>query len=169
MKKLQYHFLTRWRFDVPAERVWSIIYDAEVISRQWPGIKRFHVLNIQDGLKPGCRIQTTVKSIPGDLDFVIEVTEVEPGRRLSLACHGDLEGVGHWLVHDLHDGVWSEFSWDVATTEWFMNVLGLAFRPLLRRSHNKTMARGYRVISEWLERAAVMPESTTVTAPDFDR
>jgi hypothetical protein len=155
MKKLQYHFLTRWRFEVPAERVWSLIYDAEAISRRWPGIRHFNIINIKDGLKPGCRIQTTVRSFPGNLDFILEVTNIEPGRRLSLACHGDLEGVGQWLVQDLPDGVWSEFSWDVATTEWFMNLLGLVLRPLLQRSNNKTMARGYTVISEWLKQPTV--------------
>jgi uncharacterized protein YndB with AHSA1/START domain len=64
LKKLQYHFLTRWRFDVPAERVWALIYDAEAIARQWSGIKRFHVLNIEDGLEAGCRIEATVRSLP---------------------------------------------------------------------------------------------------------
>jgi uncharacterized protein YndB with AHSA1/START domain len=155
LKKLQYHFLTRWRFDVPAERVWSLIYDAEAIAGSWHGIKRFHILNVEDGLKAGCRIETTVRSLPGNLDFVLEVTEVEPGRRLALICHGDLEGSGHWMVQERPDGVWSEFAWDVSTTEWFMNVIGLALRPFLRRSHDRTMERGYKVISEWLKQSPV--------------
>ena len=155
VKKLHYHFLTRWRFDAPTEKVWALIYDAETIARSWPGIKQFRILNIEDGLKAGCRIAATVKSLPGNLDFTMEVTEVEPGRRLGLVCRGDLEGEGHWVVDERPDGVWSEFNWDVATTEWFMNVLGLALRPFLRRSHDRTMARGYRVLSEWLKRAPV--------------
>lgn len=151
MKKLQYHFTTRWRFDAPAGRVWALIYDAEAIARRWPGIKRFQILNIEDGLKAGCRIAATVKSLPGNLDFILEVTEVDPGRGLALQCRGDLEGQGHWLVEQRPDGVWSEFTWEVATTEWFMNVLGLLLRPFLRRSHDRTMDRGYRVLSEWLK------------------
>ena len=155
VKKLHYHFTTRWRFDAPAGRVWALIYDAEAISRRWPGIKRFHILNIEGGLKAGCRIAATVKSLLGDLDFTIEVTEVEAGRRLGLICRGDLEGEGHWLVEERPDGVWSEFNWEVTTTEWFMNVLGLVLRPFLRRSHDRTMDRGYRVVSEWLKGSPV--------------
>jgi len=155
VKKLQYHFLTRWRFDASPERVWALVYDAETIARRWPGIRRFRVLNIENGLATGCRIAATVKSLPGSLDFTLEVTEVAAGRRLALRCSGDLEGEGHWLVEERPDGVWSEFSWDVATTEWFMNLLGVALRPLLRRSHNRMMAKGYRVISEWLKRPIV--------------
>jgi hypothetical protein len=159
LKKLQYHFLTRWRFDAPAERVWGLIYDAEAISRRWHGIKRFHIVNVEDGLKAGCLIEATVRSLPGNLDFTLEVTEVEPGRKLSLVCRGDLEGQGHWLVAERPDGVWSEFAWDVSTTEWFMNLIGLALRPFLRRSHDRTMERGYQVISEWLA------QPRTATAP----
>ena len=155
VKKLHYHFTTRWRFDASAEKVWALIYDAEVIARRWPGIERFHILNIEDGLKAGCRIAATVKSLPGNLDFTLEVTEVDPGRRLALVCRGDLEGEGHWLVDERPDGVWSEFNWDVATTEWFMNVLGLLLRPFLRRSHDRTMARGYLVLSAWLKQSPV--------------
>ena len=100
VKKLHYHFLTRWRFDAPTEKVWALIYDAETIARSWPGIKQFRILNIEDGLKAGCRIAATVKSLPGNLDFTMEVTEVEPGRRLGLVCRGDLEGDVSYALTD---------------------------------------------------------------------
>jgi hypothetical protein len=150
LKKLSYSLLTRWRFETTADRVWSLIYNAESLASNWPGIKRFHILNIEDGLKTGCRILVTVKSLPGDLDFTLEVTEVEQGRRLALISSGDLEGRGRWLVEERDGATWSEFSWDVSTTEWFMNVLGLFLKPLLIRSHDRTMERGYRLLSEWL-------------------
>ncbi|MEN8615151.1 SRPBCC family protein [Dehalogenimonas sp. THU2] len=155
MKKLTYNLLTRWRFDAPADRVWSLIYNAEALAGHWPGIRRFHILNIEEGLKAGCRIAVRVKSLPGDLDFMLEVTEVEPGRRLALVCSGDLQGEGHWMVEERDGATLSEFSWNVATTEWFMNILGLLLKPLLIRSHDRTMAHGYEVLSEWLKQPLV--------------
>jgi hypothetical protein len=43
------------------------------------------------------------------------------------------------------------YSWEVNTIGWWINILGLLFKPLLIWSHNKAMDSGYHALKSRIE------------------
>ncbi|XUX00224.1 MAG: SRPBCC family protein [Dehalogenimonas sp.] len=146
MKKLAYHFVTDWHFDAPPDCVWSLIRDAESMSQWWPGVKRFEIIGQDKSLKIGQRINASVQGLAGELAFTLEITEIENGKRLKMKATGDLEGEGIWTLEKEVGGCRTIYQWDVSTSGWLMNVLGLVFKPILMWNHDRVMAKGYQAI-----------------------
>ncbi|PPD58049.1 SRPBCC family protein [Dehalogenimonas etheniformans] len=146
MDNLKYHFVTKWHFDAPPDRVWSLIRDGETMPQWWPGVKRFEIIGHDKSLKIGQRINAAVQGLVGELAFTLEITEIENGKRLKMKVTGDLEGEGIWTLEEEGDGCRTIYQWDVSTSGWLMNALGIVFKPVLMWNHNRVMVKGYEAI-----------------------
>jgi uncharacterized protein YndB with AHSA1/START domain len=149
-----YHFVTKWSFRAPIERVWDETADIEAYPRWWQNLKKAKIRGPESRLQLGSVVDCEVKgALPFSLRFTAEVTEFEPPRRAVITSTGDLVGTGRWTLDPTDDGTLSTFYWDVGTTSAVLNLFArIPFvRPFLEKSHNDVMARGYEIVRARLE------------------
>ena len=149
-----YHFVTRWFFQVPVERLWEEYKDIE----SWPGwFQSLKGVSIQSPELPvglGTVADCVVKGfLPYTLRFQIEVTTFEPPSLVEVRSSGALVGGGKLVLEPQAGGTAVAFHWDVGTTNPILNLLGkLPFaKAMMERNHNHVMANGYRVLKARLE------------------
>lgn len=127
-----YRFLTTWRLEAPADRVWEALQDAEAYPRWWPGVEQVEVLRAGAADGTGRRARVTMRGrLPYRLRFEIVAREVRELERIVVDATGSLQGSGRWeLRHDA--GVTTmTYSWEVATMKAWMNVIEIFARPAL--------------------------------------
>ncbi len=151
---LMYHFVTRWRFDVPIDRVWEEAKNIEAYPSWWSDLKRAETRGVDRALKLGTVVDCEVRgALPYSLRFAVEVVEFEPPRLIAIKSSGDLVGEGRWALEEVGVGTTSTFNWDVGTTNPVLNLLGrLPFvRRMLERNHDDVMLKGYEIVKSRLK------------------
>lgn len=138
-----YRFVTTWRLAAPADEVWEALHDAEAYPRWWPGFEDVEVLQAgtRDGV--GRRVRITMRGrLPYRLQFEVVGREAQKPDLAVLDATGALQGSGRWeLCHDA--GVTTmTYSWQVATTKAWMNVVEPFARPAFIVNHHAAMRRG---------------------------
>jgi len=149
-----YHFVTEWFFRVPDERVWDETADIEAYPRWWKSLRKAKIRGPESRLQLGSVVDCEVKgALPFSLRFTVEVTQFEPPRRAVITSTGDLVGTGRWTLESRDDGTLSTFYWDVGTRSAVLNLLARVpfVKPILEKSHNDVMARGYETVKARLE------------------
>jgi uncharacterized protein YndB with AHSA1/START domain len=142
----QFRFLTRWRFEAPIERVWSVITDVERYPQWWPGVRKAVVVGADKSLRVGQVAAVAVRgSLPYTLHFQTEVVEFAAPERLVLRSTGELVGGGEWRLTSRADGTDVTYRWEVALAKpGFGPVSRLpGVRALLERNHDRVMAEGH--------------------------
>ncbi|HVM15538.1 MAG TPA: SRPBCC family protein [Egibacteraceae bacterium] len=138
-----YRFLTTWRLEAPADKIWETLQDAEAYPRWWPGVEQVEVLHEGAANGAGRRARVTMRGrLPYRLRFEIVGREVRELERVVIEATGSLQGSGRWeLRHDA--GVTTmTYSWEVATTKAWMNVIEPFARPALISNHHVVMRWG---------------------------
>jgi len=149
-----YHFVTRWSFEAPVERVWEEASNVEAYPEWWGDLRKARIRGPDSTLKVGSIVDCEVKGrLPYTLRFTIEVTIYEPPHAMEVRSSGDLVGTGRWLLEAAPGGTVSTFNWDVGTSNPILNLLGrLPFvRAMLEKNHDDVMARGYEIVRSRLE------------------
>ncbi len=150
-----YHFVTKWFFQTPIERVWeAVVIDVEAYPTWWPGMKRTTIRSPEPRLQLGSVVDYEVKgSLPNILRFSMEVITFQPPNLMELKSSGDLLGGGKWVLEHQADGTAVTYYWDVGMTNPILNLLGkLPFiKPMMEKSHNDVMDKGYRNLKSRLE------------------
>jgi uncharacterized protein YndB with AHSA1/START domain len=147
----QYRFITEWSFHAPVEKVWALTTEAESMSLWWPRVKKSVIRGGGRSLELGTVIDVAVRGILGDLKFTLEVARIERLKELLLKSNGGLRGFGLWTLEEDGGTTRTIIRWEIATTGWLMNLAGFFAKPLLERSHNRVMARGYEALKAHLE------------------
>jgi len=151
---LMYHFVTRWHFEAPIERVWEEAKNIEAYPSWWNDLKKAEIRGTETALKLGTVVDCEVRgALPYSLRFAVEVVEFEPPRLIVIRSSGDLVGEGRWVLEEKEGGTMSTFNWDVGTTNPILNLLGkLPFaRRMLEKNHDDVMAKGYEIVRSRLE------------------
>jgi uncharacterized protein YndB with AHSA1/START domain len=149
-----YHFVTRWFFRAPTERVWDEAANMEGYPAWWKELRSARIRGSESRLRLGSLVDCEVRgSLPYSLRFTAEVTAYEPPRLMEIESTGDLVGTGKWVLEPAEGGTASVFYWDVGTTNPILNLLGkLPFvRVMLVRNHDNVMAKGYEVVRSRIE------------------
>jgi uncharacterized protein YndB with AHSA1/START domain len=149
-----YHFVTRWSFDAPIERVWDEAANMEAYPSWWKDLRRARIRGGESKLQLGSVVDCEVRgSLPYSLRFTVEVTAFEPPRLMEIKSTGDLVGTGKWALESKDGGTESVFYWDVGTTKPILNLVGrLPFvRAMLEKNHDDVMAKGYKVVKSRIE------------------
>lgn len=118
-----YRFVTEWRVDATAERVWDVLLDYRQWPAWWKGFRSVEQLSAGDPSGRGMVIRQRWHSLlPYTLVFELEILDLEHPRLVEGRASGDVEGACTWRI-DEHEG-WTtvRFVMDVHTTRWWMNL-----------------------------------------------
>jgi uncharacterized protein YndB with AHSA1/START domain len=149
-----YHFVTKWFFQAPLERVWEEIIDVESWPDWWQDFKKAKIRGLEPRLELASVVDCEVRgALPYTLRFLLEVTTFQPPNLVEFKSSGDLAGSGKFVLESQAGGTACTYYWDVGTTHWLFNLLGkLSFvRAMMERNHNQVMDKGYRALKARLE------------------
>lgn len=148
---MTYHFITRWQFRSPLERVWDEIYHSDDWPSWWKGVLSVERLRKGDPDGVGEQKRYAWKSIlPYKLCFEMTLTENIPYSRLVGKATGELEGTGIWTF-EAKDGITLVcYDWQVRTTKRWMNLLSPIARPFFEWNHDVVMEWGRRGLEQRL-------------------
>jgi hypothetical protein len=149
----EYRFLTTW--DVPGaapEELYDVIGDAVSFPRWW-GDVFLQVTGDGGPPRPGQKAQVVARGfLPYKLRWQLNVLDVDPGRRITFGVSGDFEGGGEWTFEPSGGGTRAQFDWRPVVEKPLVKHLTFALRPLFRKNHLWTMARGRAHVEDELAR-----------------
>jgi uncharacterized membrane protein len=156
-----FKFVTLWQFQSPLQPVWDMIYDAEKWPTWWKGVEQVVVVKRGGPDKVGTVSKQVWKSaLPYKLRFDIEITKVEPLKRIEVSSDGELKGIGIMTFSTEQDDVIVRFDWMVDTTEWWMNLIAPLARPVFMWNHGVIMDWGAQCLAEKLHVKLVKTEES---------
>jgi hypothetical protein len=135
-----YRFVTT--FDVAASppRAWEVLGDLATWPEWWRWLVAIELLAEGDregiGASYRCRFRTPL-GYP--VSFDADVVGATPWQRIDIRARGDLAGHGRWQLHPAEGGVRLRYTWVVATTKAWMNVLAPVARPAFAWNHHVLM------------------------------
>jgi len=150
----RYHFVTKWFFQAPIERVWEEIVDIPSWPSWWVGWEKAAFHGSAPPLQLGSVIDHEVRGrLPYRVRFRTIVTLFQPPHRLEIASSGDLVGTGSLILELQDHGTAVTYSWDVCLSNPLLNFLGnLPFtRIVLEKNHDSVMDDGYRGLKKRIE------------------
>ena len=138
-----YNFLTTWCLAAPVESVWDVVSASERYPEWWGGVRSVTALEPggQDGLGALWRLEWRSR-LPYSLRFDMRVTRAERPHLLEGHARGDIEGVGVCRLYEGSAGTAIVYSWDVSTTQRWMNRLAVLARPAFLWNHDYVMRQG---------------------------
>src|SRR4051812_19474744 len=112
----KYSFVTHWELKASLEEVWNTIYNSMEWPQWWKGVYSVKEIRKNDatGIN-GIREYTWKRYIPYSLTFSMQLTEIEPLKRLKGVAFGELEGTGEWLFSEHDHIVHVQYKWNVVT------------------------------------------------------
>lgn len=138
----EYLFVSKWRFDAPVEQVWEAIVHVEAWPQWWPGVESVKALRPGDARGLGRIDRYTWKSrLPYRLVFDLSITQCEAPAKFGGDAIGELAGTALWNLQSDGGTTSTQFTWNVRTTQWWMNLLAPIARPIFAWNHD--------VIMEW--------------------
>ncbi len=149
-----YHFVTKWFFQAPVEKVWEKIVDLESYPTWWQGFRKAEIRGPVRTLQLGSVADCEVKASKlYNMSFCFEVITLQPPNVLEMKSSGDLVGSGKWVLELQASGTATTFYWDVGTTNPIMNLFGkLPFvKAWMQNNHDKGTANGYQALKSKLE------------------
>ena len=150
-----YHFVTKWVFHAPVERVWEEIVDVPSWPSWWTSWRKVVFHGSAPPLQLGSVIDHEVRGrLPYRVKLRTIVTLFQPSHRLEIASSGDLVGTGVLILDPQDQGTAVTYSWDVGLSNPLLNLLGkLSFtRALLEKNHDYVMDEGYCGLKARVER-----------------
>jgi hypothetical protein len=146
----EYHFVTTYEIQAPAEKVWSKLRDFGRYPAWSRGIVAARELEPGDEDGVGAKIRYTIKGrLPFTLVLDATITRADAPRTLELQAMGELEGVGRWTLQQHQEITTAQYTWDVRTTKRWMNLVAPLARPLFNWNHDSVM----RAFGEGLARS----------------
>lgn len=134
-----YRFETALRVTASAEAVYGAIVDPAWVG-EWGDATSVERERDGDDTGLGARYAATVRAPVGyQLSARIETVEARPWHHLRMTATGSVEGAGVWDLEEGEGYTDVTFTWQVRTTERWMNLLAPVARPLFERSHGIVM------------------------------
>jgi uncharacterized protein YndB with AHSA1/START domain len=148
-----YSFLSTWCVAAPIERVWEVLAATERYPEWWKGVRDVTVLEPGEG---GDGVGTLYRlewrsALPYSLQFDSRVTRFERPHHFEGQASGELAGVGAWRLFEGSAGTAALYSWDVSTTQAWMNRLGVLARPVFVWNHGYVMRQGAQCLADKLD------------------
>lgn len=142
----------------PAGQIWAVLTDPEGFPAWIQGLQTVRLLTEGD-YAVGTRYHVTAGSETSSVEWTVEITGLDPEKRIEFSYYGDVEGRGGWLLEPLDDadGYW------VTSFDEFAPPGGWLVK-LLSRFWVDNAARAAR--RESLEQLKSLIEADTVQDPD---
>ena len=134
----RYRFRARWVFDAPIDAVFECLYRLKDYPLWWPQFT--HVTQHDED-----EFDMTVRSfLPYDVKYRLRTTVADrDSGRLVAEVSGDIIGRISWQLTTNKNGrCVVQFSQQVSTSEWYMNLFAPLARVLFEWNHRRMMDRG---------------------------
>jgi hypothetical protein len=138
----RYRFVTDLRFTAPIDEVYRSVVEPERWLDGWSHAVSVERRSAGAETGVGASFVATVRAPLGyRLSARIEVVAAEPLTGLWMTSSGDLDGYARWRLAPHPGGTDVRFTWDVRTTERWMQVLTPVARPIFEWSHGVVVRR----------------------------
>lgn len=156
------HFISRWRFQAPAEDIFAILTEPLEYPRWWPSV----YLATRE-VAPG-RVRVLTRGwLPYKLRWEAQTEGTRPPERLAVRLSGDFTGKGVWSV--VQDGEYADvtFDWQVTAEKPILRYLSFVLGPALEANHRWAMEQGRKSLELELARyrAATVEAMNLIPAP----
>jgi uncharacterized protein YndB with AHSA1/START domain len=150
-----YLFVDEWDVEAAPEAVFAAIANARSYPQWWRPV---YIEVEADGPPEVGRTSTQhfKGRFPYHLHTRSEITELEPGRSLTVEVDGDLRGRGKWTLTPTAEGVHVRFDWQVHADRTLLRILTPLLRPALRANHNWAIARAKEGLQPYAESIAAL-------------
>ena len=156
----EYHFVSTWQIQAPAERVWGEIYHAERWPSWWKYVASVEELEPYAADGAGRRMRLRFRTLlPYTLGFDVTVTRVRPPTLLEAKATGELEGTGRWTLTSADGGTLVRYDWDIRTTRLWMNLLAPVARPAFKWNHDALMREAGESLARRLGAELTLPDT----------
>jgi hypothetical protein len=138
---VEIHTDRRYRFDVPADQLWSALRRVEDYPRWWPWLRRFDADAFATGACWSCEVQPP---LPYSLRFDLLLNEVDDGRYAEATVSGDIVGRARLSVAPRGSGSALHLeSWLQPASVW-LRAVSTVGRPVARFGHDWVIDTGLR-------------------------
>jgi hypothetical protein len=123
--------------------VWQVLARGELLPLWWRGVYlEAEKLDASDD-PAGARVRAKARGfLPYRLSFVIEATELVPGRLVAVRTTGDFDGVWRAVLSPQGDGTRADLTWEVTVERPILRFLAPVLRPAFACNHRWTTPRG---------------------------
>ncbi|CAN5191405.1 hypothetical protein BH20ACT3_BH20ACT3_00560 [soil metagenome] len=138
---MEIHTDRRYRFEVPAEQLWSALTSVDEYAVWWPWLRHFEAAGFAAGAVWACEVQPP---LPYSLRFDVLLDEVVDGQMAAATVRGDIVGQARLEVDG--DGAGSRLhleSWLRPASVVLRTVSALG-RPVARFGHDWVIDTGLR-------------------------
>lgn len=136
----RYHFVTSFDVAASPQRAWEVLSDLSAWPSWWRWLEGTQLLAQGDrdgvGSSYRCSFRT---ALPYTLTFDAEVVAATPPVRIEIRASGELTGAGVWELLGARGGCRLRYTWVVATTKAWMNLLAPLARPAFAWNHDVLM------------------------------
>lgn len=138
-----YSFVTTWKIEAPLQAVWDVIRSSQDFPYWWKAVLNVKTIDRGNHMGIGRLEEQTWKGLlPYQLTFLIKITAIDYLKSIEFTASGNLEGYGKWSFNTEEYGVTLQHTWDVKTTEKWLNILAPVAKPLLAWNHDEIMRWG---------------------------
>jgi hypothetical protein len=138
----RYRFVTDLRFAAPVEPVYRSVVQPERWLDDWAHAVSVRRTSDGDEAGVGASFEATVRAPLGyRLSARIATVAAHRPTGLWMTSSGDLEGYARWRLTPDPGGTDVRFTWDVRTTERWMQLLTPVARPVFEWSHGVVVRR----------------------------
>jgi hypothetical protein len=135
-----YHFRTEIRVGATPEQVWKVLEDPTTWPDWWRWLRRAEVLDPGPKDAVGVRYRFEFRTaLPYTLAFESETVRVARPSLWESRVTGELTGTGLWEVAEREGASVVRWTWVVATSKRWMNVLAPVARPAFSWNHRMLM------------------------------
>jgi hypothetical protein len=140
----RYALVSVWRIPAPLIGVWEAFLEFDRWPEWWRGLEEVVLLRPARGPYGVGAVRRCVwrSRLPYRLECEVEVTDVEPMRRIEVRSRGELEGIGRWSFWSEGEAGVVRYDWIVCTRKRWMNRLAPIARPLFEWNHRVLMRWG---------------------------
>lgn len=134
------------------EEVWWVLARGELLPQWWRGVYlEAERLDPGDEPRVGARVRAKARGfLPYRLNFIIEATELVPGRLVAVKTSGDFDGKWRAVLSPKNGGTHVDLTWQVTVERPVLRMLAPVLRPAFAWNHRWTTPRGERGLREFL-------------------
>jgi hypothetical protein len=148
-----FRFEERWELPgAKVRRVYDVLSRGELLPQWWKGVYlEAEKLTPGDDPKVGDRVRARARGfLPYELNFIVEVVELEPERRLVVKTIVDFDGLWSATLARTETGVSVDLVWEVTVLRPILRFLAPLLRPAFAWNHRWTTPRGEMGLREYL-------------------
>jgi uncharacterized protein YndB with AHSA1/START domain len=127
-----------FEFSVSPAELWDVIGEVDQFEAWWPWLEEFRLEG--SSLDKGAVLHGVIAPpLPYRMRIQIELTQVEPPRRIDALIHGDLEGEASLELRAREHGSSVEVAWTVEMMQRPMRLADRMAHPVLQWGHDRVV------------------------------